>query len=104
MGVLGGRAVSYERGTPVGQDELARYGAVEPLSWPSWPQASHSFHPRKGGWFLHLIPPAPLLRRNLQGYLADKKPPPRRSLQYDHAWAPMAVLGGVRFLMSEVPL
>ena len=33
----------------------------------------------------------------VQGYLAQKKPPPRRTLQYDHAWGVMGVLGGWAF-------
>ena len=41
----------------------------------------------------------------LQGYLTYKKPPPRRTLQWDYAQAPLAVQGGGgRFIMSEVPL
>jgi hypothetical protein len=40
----------------------------------------------------------------LQGYLAHKKAPPPRTLQHAHASGPMLVLGGGRFLMSEVPL
>ena len=40
----------------------------------------------------------------LQGYLAYKKPPPRRTLQYGHAWVLVAVLGGEGVLVSEVPL
>ena len=31
---------------------------------------------------------------SVQGYLAYKNPPPRRTLQEDHAQAPVAVLGG----------
>ena len=34
------------------------------------------------------------MRLSLQGYFAYKKRPPRRTLQSDHAYAPMAVLGG----------
>ena len=33
-----------------------------------------------------------------------KKTPPPKTLQSAHAWGPMVVLGGVQFLMSEVPL
>ena len=43
-------------------------------------------------------------RSLLQGYLAHKKPQPPRNLQYDYAYGPTAVLGGGRFLMSEVSL
>jgi hypothetical protein len=39
-----------------------------------------------------------------QGYLAHQKPTPPRTLQQDHAYGPTAVLGGRRFLVSEVPL
>jgi hypothetical protein len=39
----------------------------------------------------------------MQGYLAHKKPPSLRTLQYEHAVGPMVVLGG-GVLMSEVPL
>ena len=39
-----------------------------------------------------------------KGYLAHKKRPPRRTLQYDHPQGPMVTLGGGLFLMSEVPL
>jgi hypothetical protein len=42
--------------------------------------------------------------RVIQGYLADTKQYPPKNLQQEHAWAPMAVLGGGRFLMGEVPL
>jgi len=41
---------------------------------------------------------------HLQGYLAHTEPPPHRILQKAYAWGPMVVLGGGRFLMSEVPL
>ena len=40
----------------------------------------------------------------VQGYLAHKKPPPRRTLQYAYAYGLLVVLGGWRFLMSEIPL
>ena len=40
----------------------------------------------------------------VQGYLAHKKQPFCRTLQWAYAWGPMVVLGGGRFLMSEVPL
>jgi hypothetical protein len=40
----------------------------------------------------------------MQGYLAHKKPPSLRTLQYDHAVGPMVVLEGGWFLMSEAPL
>ena len=40
----------------------------------------------------------------VQGYLAHKKLPPPRILQQAYAWGPRAVLGRVKFLMSEVPL
>jgi len=40
----------------------------------------------------------------LQGCLAHKKPPHPRTLQWDYAYAPVVVLGGALFLMSEVPL
>ena len=39
-----------------------------------------------------------------QGYLAHKKTSSLKNLEYDYAWGPMVVLGGGRFLMSEVPL
>ena len=40
----------------------------------------------------------------VQGYLAHKKPYPPRTLQQAYAWGPMVFLGGLLFLMSEVPL
>ena len=40
----------------------------------------------------------------VQGYLANKKQPPSRTLQKDYAYGPMVVLGGRLFLMSEVSL
>jgi len=44
-------------------------------------------------------------RRGLsQGYLAYKKTPPPRTLQYASSWGPMAILGGWAFLTREVPL
>ena len=45
--------------------------------------------------------PAPC---TIQGNLAHTKQSPPRTLQYDYAQAPMAVLGGERFLVSVVPL
>jgi len=39
-----------------------------------------------------------------QGYLAHKKPLSLRTLQWDHAWAPLAVLGRGHFLMSEAAM
>ena len=41
---------------------------------------------------------------DIQGYLSHKKPHPPRTLREDSAYGPTAVLGGLRFLMSEVPL
>ena len=38
-----------------------------------------------------------------KGYLDQKKLRPPWTLQWDYAWGPMVVLGGL-FLMSEVPL
>ena len=38
----------------------------------------------------------------MQGYLAQKKPPPRRTLQWPYAQGPMVVLGGWVFLVSEL--
>jgi len=52
----------------------------------------------------------PRLRRYIpkpslvQGYLAHKKQCLPWALQQVYAYGPMAVLGGVEFLMSEVPL
>ena len=40
----------------------------------------------------------------LQGYLAKKKTPRPRNLQEGYAYGPMVILGGGRFLMSEVSL
>ena len=40
----------------------------------------------------------------VQEYLVHKTPPPRRTLQLGYAQDPGVVLGGGRFLMSEVPL
>jgi len=40
----------------------------------------------------------------LQGYLPHNKSHPLGALQKDYACGPTAVLGGVRFIMSEVPL
>ena len=40
----------------------------------------------------------------LKGHLASKKTPGPRNLQKDYAYGPMVVLGGGRFLMSELPL
>ena len=40
----------------------------------------------------------------VQGYLAYKNPPPRRTLQEPFAYGPMVILGGWVFLMSEVAL
>jgi len=39
----------------------------------------------------------------VQGCLAHKKTPPARTLRQE-TWGPVEVLGGARFLMSEVPL
>ena len=44
------------------------------------------------------------VRAPIQGYLAYKKPPPRRTLQQEYARGPMVVLQGGLFFMSEVPL
>ena len=40
----------------------------------------------------------------VQGYLARKKHPPRRTLQQPYAYGPMVIPGGWVFLMSKVPL
>ena len=40
----------------------------------------------------------------LQGYVAQKNPPPLRTLQYPYAWGPMVILGGWVFLVREIPL
>ena len=40
----------------------------------------------------------------IQGYLADKKRRPPRTLQQDFSWGPMVALGGGLFLMNQVPL
>ena len=45
-----------------------------------------------------------LLDPALQGYLAHKKPPPPRTLRWPCAWGTTVVLGGWRFLRSEVAL
>ena len=45
-----------------------------------------------------------MVTEHLQGYLAHKKMPPPRTLQEAYAWGPTVVLGGGRFLVSEVPL
>ena len=44
------------------------------------------------------------LHLTLQGYLAHKKHPPRRPLQYSCAWGSRVILAGWVFRMSEVPL
>ena len=49
-------------------------------------------------------PAGPGAREVVQGYLAHKKQPPRRTLQYPYAQGPMVVLEGWVFLVSEVPL
>jgi hypothetical protein len=50
------------------------------------------------------LPTPPLLEIQVQEYLAHEKAPPPRTLQWTYAQCPIAVLVGVRFLMSEVPL
>ena len=40
----------------------------------------------------------------LQGCLAHEKLLPPRALQYAYAYGPVVVLGGMKFLESEVPL
>ena len=40
----------------------------------------------------------------IQGYLAHNKAPSPRTLHKAYSYRPWAVLGGGRFLMSEVPL
>ena len=40
----------------------------------------------------------------IQGYLDNKKQPPRRTLRKPYAQEPMVILGGWVFLMREVPL
>jgi len=69
MGVLGGWAFSYERGTPV----PFQSGVVGP------PQGAREFLAHCGvlGWGVGIG----LLERLVQGYLAHKKQPPPRTLQ-----------------------
>ena len=50
--------------------------------------------PRMALWHIHAV----------QGYLAHKKQRPPRTLQQDYAQHLTVVLGGGRFLMSEVHL
>ena len=46
-----------------------------------------------------------MAHRSLLVYLDSKTPPPPpRILQWDCTYGPMVILGGGRFLMSEVPL
>ena len=45
-----------------------------------------------------------LLPEQLQGYLAHETPPSCRTLQQPYAEGPMVILGGVAFLVGEVPL
>jgi hypothetical protein len=52
----------------------------------------------------HLSPSRNPNNPTLQGYLAQKTPPPRRTLQQPYGWGPTVVLGGWVFLMGEVPL
>ena len=40
----------------------------------------------------------------IQGYLADKKTSPPKTLRYAYVQGPMVVLRGSAFFMSEVPL
>ena len=76
MVVLGGWVFSYGRGTPVVK-LVVRSRQVSGC----------------GG-----------IASRLQEYLANNKTTPSRTLQYAYALGPMAVLGGMRFLMSDVPL
>ena len=69
MVVLGGAAVSFERGNPVRSEFFWRLGPD--LTRPS--------------------------REGIQGYLAHKKPPPPRTLHQGSAYGPMVVLGGGAF-------
>ena len=41
---------------------------------------------------------------SVQGYLAHKKQPPRRTLQYPYGQGPRVILDGWAFLMNDVPL
>ena len=41
-------------------------------------------------------------KRSIQGYLTYKKTHPPRTLPQAYAWGPRGILGGGRFLMSEV--
>ena len=66
--------------------------------WPSWQGTGCE---RAQGCHAHNKAPSP---RTGQGYLAHKKMPPPGTLQKAYAQGPMVVLGGVQFLMSEVPL
>ena len=49
-------------------------------------------------------PNASSIQCYVQGYLAHNKLLPHMTLQQADAWAPMVVLRGSTFLMSEVPL
>ena len=49
-------------------------------------------------------PPCTPVGASLQGYLAHRKRPPRRTLQYDHPEGPVVALGEKPFFMMEVPL
>ena len=75
MGVPGGEAVSYERGTPVGQS--TQNGVVMP---PVLPLAGRGAPARDPG----LGP----LRPTVQGYLAHKKQPPPLGPPYDPRYSP----------------
>jgi hypothetical protein len=79
MALLGGGTVSYERGTPVN-------GVI-----PGAVFLRFTFHASTESV---LVGSSVGRASCVQGYLAHKKPPPRRTVQYDHAQAPMVVLGG----------
>ena len=61
MAILGGGAVSYERGSPVGRSAERVQGL--------------------GDAEMNLAVDAALGPRDLEGYLAHQKPPPHRTLQ-----------------------
>ena len=75
--VLGGRAVSYERGTPV---------RVKPLRLSCTELLSPERHRRRRvARSLLKVPIPPTWTLHAQRYLAHKIPPPRRTLRWDHA-------------------
>ena len=66
-------------------------GALLPEAGPSRTRSSH----RRGAFLEAVL---------VQGYIANKRQPPPRTLQLDYTLGPMVVLGGLQFLMIEVPL